>query len=111
VTVSGDHAEMPKIQGQNLATVALGAGDDAGIREAEGQVFAAIHELADAGKVFLPALQDEPAGLEVRDEGLEHPRSQAAFDHVRDFGQYSEEHEIGQIEPPTEVDVLEDPAV
>src|SRR4051794_3427066 len=66
--LAGDPLEGRSIEGEHLPAVALGAGDDRGVGEAEGGLGEPSHQLPDPRHVGVAAIEQRVALLEAPKE-------------------------------------------
>jgi hypothetical protein len=74
--------------------VALGAGDDRRVDEAERQVGVALDEVLNASQVLLPTVKREVAFPKIAEEGGQRRRGQVRFDQVGKLAERSDGDEV-----------------
>ena len=96
-SLASDGAEVAIVEGEDVAAVSFGAGDDGGVGEAEREVGVAADEFADAGEVVVAGFEDEGAFLQVGEKRVEDIEAEALFDQVADLGQDPSRDEVGAV--------------
>lgn len=86
---------MAEVEGEDSATVSLGAGDHRGIHKTERKIGIATHKLANAGQVLFSAIQADRSLFEIRKERVERATVTAALNEMSDLAERGRWQEIG----------------